>query len=67
MPYNTIQTRIGVNCPSKSSRPLANAAADICRNIMHNTNSTLEDNAIGQGNEWKFKIVIKLEYLYEKI
>lgn len=26
----TSQTRIGVNCPSKSRRPLAKAAADIC-------------------------------------
>lgn len=24
------QTRIGVSCPSRSSKPLANAAADIC-------------------------------------
>jgi len=25
------QTRIGVSCPSRSSRPLAKAAADICQ------------------------------------
>lgn len=30
-PKKRLQTKIGVNCPSRSRRPLANAAADICQ------------------------------------
>jgi hypothetical protein len=31
-----LQTRMGVSCPSRSRRPLANAAADICQWIPYN-------------------------------